>query len=348
MKKKIAIIGSGFFGTTAALVLSERFDIDLYEKKKSILNGASKANQMRFHHGYHYPRSVKTFREVNKFNKSFLDFYGKNVLGNTNNYYAISKTNSKTSYSKFINFLTVNKLHFKYSNNSYFSNLVSKPILSDEKNLNYFKIKKKIFNKLKNSKINLKLNQQIQKHDLKKYYKVIIACYDQNNIILDNLGLRPKKKYRYELVEKIVIKLPKKYQKESFMVLDGKFVSLDPYLGTSYHLLSDVKNSKLEIVEDYYPKFNNRNKRFINKGIIKNIKVSKFLKFIEHCKNYLPFLSKAKYIGSFFVVRAIVMNKESSDERLNEILKIDKKVFTILSGKWNTSVGLSKKLNKLF
>ena len=37
MKKKIAIIGSGFFGTTAALVLSKRFDIDLYEKKRVFL-----------------------------------------------------------------------------------------------------------------------------------------------------------------------------------------------------------------------------------------------------------------------------------------------------------------------
>ena len=39
------------------------------------------------------------------------------------------------------------------------------------------------------------------------------------------------------------------------MVLDGKFVSLDPYLGSNYHLLSDVKNSKLEITENYYPSF---------------------------------------------------------------------------------------------
>ena len=68
---------------------------------------------MRFHYGYHYPRSIKTFQEVNRFNKSFLKFYGKNILGKTNNYYGISKIDSKTSYKKFINFLTKNKLYFK-------------------------------------------------------------------------------------------------------------------------------------------------------------------------------------------------------------------------------------------
>ena len=146
MKKKIAIIGSGFFGVTSALILSKKHSIDLYEKKNSILNGASRANQMRFHQGYHYPRSIQTLNEVKKFNKSFLDFYGNDVLGTTNNYYAISNINSKTNFQKFIEFLKKNKLYYRITKNQNFSSLVSKPILSDEKNLNYFKIKKKNFN----------------------------------------------------------------------------------------------------------------------------------------------------------------------------------------------------------
>ena len=35
---KIAIIGAGFFGTTAALKLSKYHDVDLFEKKKDIYN----------------------------------------------------------------------------------------------------------------------------------------------------------------------------------------------------------------------------------------------------------------------------------------------------------------------
>jgi D-amino-acid oxidase len=347
MKKKIAIIGAGFFGVAAALILSKKHKVDLYEKKKTILNGASKANQMRFHQGYHYPRSIETLNEVKKFNKSFIKFYGNGILGKTNNYYAVSKHKSKTTYDKFLKFLNKNKLFFKKVKNKNFSNHVSEPILSDEKNLNYFIIKKKILSKLKSSKINLILNKKIQKKDLVNYDKIIIACYDQNNIVLKDLGVKPKKKYKYELVEKIIIKLPKKFKKESFMVLDGKFVSLDPYLGTNYHLLSDVKFSKIEIIEDYFPRFKSSKKKFINKGIVKNIKVSRFNKFINNSKDFLPFLKKAKYIGSFFVVRTIEINKEKTDSRLNQIIKINKKIITILSGKWNTSVGLAQKLNYL-
>ena len=46
-------------------------------------------------------------------------------------------------------------------------------------------------------------------------------------------------------------------------------------------------------------------------------------------------------------ITTLEMNKEKTDERLNQISHINKKVITILSGKWNTSVGLAKKLNKM-
>ena len=49
--------------------------------------------------------------------------------------------------------------------------------------------------------------------------------------------------FKFEFVEKILIK-PKKFQKKSYVVVDGNFVCVDPYVGTNYHLLSDVKNSK--------------------------------------------------------------------------------------------------------
>ena len=100
---------------------------------------------------------------------------------------------------------------------------------------------------------------------MRKYYKIIIACYDQNNNVLKELNIKPKKKYKFELVEKILIKLPKYFKNKSYMVLDGKFVSLDPYLGTSHHLLSDVKHSKIEISKGYVPKFKDLRKKFVNK-----------------------------------------------------------------------------------
>ena len=46
---KIAIIGSGFFGLACAFELSKKgHEVNIYEKEKDILQGASKKNQFRF------------------------------------------------------------------------------------------------------------------------------------------------------------------------------------------------------------------------------------------------------------------------------------------------------------
>ena len=114
-KKKIAIIGAGIFGCTLAIILSKKFDVQIFEKKRSILNEASKMNQFRFHLGFHYPRSQKTIKEIQKDYKDFVKFYGKKVYGNTDNYYLVSKNNSKSKFKEYLKTLKRNKLKFKIS-----------------------------------------------------------------------------------------------------------------------------------------------------------------------------------------------------------------------------------------
>ncbi len=345
--QKIAIIGSGFFGSTCALILSKFFKVDLFEKKNKILCGASRANQMRFHLGYHYPRSLKTIQEVKKAKQSFIKFYGKNIFGNTKNYYGVSKIDSKINYKKYIKFLKKNNLKYKKIYKHDFGKLVEGSIISEEKNLNFFKIRKKILSKIKRSNIKLNLNTEFKKSMLKNYSKVIIAVYDQNNLVLKQLGFNEHKKYKFELVEKILIKLPKKFRNKSYMVIDGQFVCLDPYLGTKYHLLSHNKFSKIEVKKSKYPNFYNKKKRYLNSGLIKKRKISKYDKFIEDGSKYLPFLKDSKYFSSFFVTRAINLNKEKTDERINEIKVHKNKVITIFSGKWNTCVDISHQIKKI-
>ncbi len=346
MKKKIAIIGAGFFGLSIAFYLQKKFQVTVFEKNSDILTGASRANQLRFHLGYHYPRSKRTLTEVRSLNKSFISFFGKDVYGQTNNFYGVAKKDSKTSFKNYLNFLKKNKLFFKIIKNNHFSNKVNGTVLSKEMNLNFFAIKKKIKKIIAKEKLLVKFKTILLKKNLSEYDKIIIACYDKNNQVLKNLGLKPKKKYKFELVEKIIIKLPKKYSNKSYMVLDGKFVSLDPYLGTKYHLLSDVQNSKIEIIKNFFPNFTDFRKKYLNKGIIKNKKISRFSNFIKRSSKFLPFLTQAKYIGSFYVTRAIEINKEKTDDRVNSINYIDKKFITVFSGKWNTSIGLAKSLFK--
>ena len=80
----------------------------------------------------------------------------------------------------------------------------------------------------------------------------------------------------------------------------------------------------------------------MNKGIIKNIKISRFNEFVKRSSEFLPFLMKAKYIGSMFVVRALKKNVEKTDERTSSIFFNNRKIISIFSGKWNNCVYLAK------
>ena len=164
MKKKIAVIGSGFFGISCALILSKKYDVDLFEKKNTILCGASRANQLRFHLGFHYPRSLKTLKEINKLKNEFTEFFGYSIFGKTQNFYGIPLLNTKTSFNKYLIFLKKNNLKHKQIRSKDFSKLIDGAILCNEKNLNYFKIKNKILKKLKKSNINLYLNCLFKKN----------------------------------------------------------------------------------------------------------------------------------------------------------------------------------------
>ena len=100
---KIAIIGSGFFGLSLALILSKKHQVHIYEKEKTILNGASSVNQFRFHLGYHYPRSQKTVNHIKKYKNLFTSFFGKKTLSQTENFYFIAKK-GKVDFKNIKNF----------------------------------------------------------------------------------------------------------------------------------------------------------------------------------------------------------------------------------------------------
>src|SRR3978361_1008030 len=102
---KILIIGAGIFGTSVATVLAgENYEIDLVEAESDIMQLASRINHNRIHLGYHYLRSIQTAEQSIEGLLSFLFNYGKAVVHQLPNYYAIAKDGSKTTPAEFANF----------------------------------------------------------------------------------------------------------------------------------------------------------------------------------------------------------------------------------------------------
>ena len=78
---RVAVVGGGLFGATAAIYLArDGHDVHLYERSGGLLSAASSINQLRLHSGYHYPRSPETIRECQDGLASFRAEYGPAVI----------------------------------------------------------------------------------------------------------------------------------------------------------------------------------------------------------------------------------------------------------------------------
>jgi hypothetical protein len=101
---RIAVVGAGIFGCTAAIELARAgHRVEVFERHSDLMMGASRANQGRLHRGYHYPRSPETARaasaEADRFGARF-----PSAIRDGAHYYAIAAYDSLTTTTEFMAF----------------------------------------------------------------------------------------------------------------------------------------------------------------------------------------------------------------------------------------------------
>ncbi len=242
MEPKIAIIGGGLFGITIYLKLQKKgYQCFLFEKKKSILKGASSNNLNRVHLGYHYPRDFETARQSLKGYKNFKKFYSSSIVDKFKNYYFIANS-SKVSIKNYLKFCKLNNLNFKKVNlNKFFleNKYLQGGIKVKEPVYDWEEIKKNINNKLKEFKRNkIFLNQEVLKilynnnkyilKTKKKSYKfdiVIDASYEGSNKLLKDIN--KQKKFIFQKVIVFEFK-SKNFDKMGLALMDGNYFSFLP------------------------------------------------------------------------------------------------------------------------
>ena len=136
--------------------------------------------------------------------------------------------------------------------------------------------------------------------------------------------------------------MPNKLKNKSVVILDGNFLNFDPFIGTSYHLLSVVKHAKIQIQNKKYPKFSDK-KIFLNQKFVNNLKLSKFNKFIKFGKKFIPILSKAKYIKSAYAVRCVEVSS-NNQYRKTELQFFEKILLQFFQANGTTVLKLDMKL----
>ena len=331
---KFCIIGAGFFGLSIAIKIKEKYprsQVTVFEKEKDILMGASGKNQFRCHLGYHYPRSEQTIKECKtsfrEFNKYFSGCYIK-----SENYYAIAKKNSLTDFEKYLQILKKNRLSFKVCENDLLKKEnIEGAISVKEKLINIYLIKKRFQRIINSLGIKIVCNKEItlDENFIKNYDNVFLCTYDNNNNNLKNFKSL-KKKYHYQLVEKIITKTPREFNNKSFVILDGPFMCIDPYYKNDLSILGSVKESVINFKNSKYHNFERKFKN-LNSKYLHHLPNLKFPRIKKNFESYFNGFHKTQYYKSFIVVRCTIKN--ANDERVTKV-DTKKNVFKIYSGKW--------------
>ena len=344
---RIAIIGGGIFGITAAIVLGKQNHVELFEKNNDILKSASGSNQYRVHRGYHYPRSPETVIGIIKSENSFKEIFSKAIITNFEHFYCISKNNSLTSPEQFINFCTKYQLEIEKT----ILDCVNKDSIDlcvrVKESVYDPKILKKIsIDLLKNNNVKIHLNTKATESILDKFDKVIVCTYANLNELLNKFP-DFQHEYQFELCEKPVVKLPKSFKNKSIVIMDGPFMCIDPLANTDLHLLCNVQH---EIHQTNVGKFHEIQKKYehlLDNGIIKNPSHTNYDKFIKSSIEFFPEIKDAEYIGSMFTIRAVPPRAEDTDERPTLVTKINERIISIFSGKITTCVDAAKQVEKI-
>lgn len=340
---KIAVIGAGIFGCTIAIRLSNNgHDVDLYERNDDICKEASFVNQYRVHRGYHYPRSQETIENCIKGELEFKNEYGECILERTtNNYYAISKYDSFLTSEQCCEAWENNKLKFDEVNLEYVNyEQIDKVYRVEEELFDGELLRKTLHERLKNSNVTVYLNTESTKELLYGYNKIIVCTYSNNNSFLKEEN---KKLYQFELCEKILVKMPDKFQNESVVVMDGPFMCFDPYSSSSYHLFGNVKHAihktstatEIIVPEKY--------KRFMNSGFY-FMKNTNYEKFYNDLNKFFLNVEDTKYVGSMFTIRTVLPKREHDDARPSLVEKIDNRQINVFSGKIPTCISVANKV----
>jgi hypothetical protein len=310
---KCAVVGGGIYGVTVATKLKvSGYDVDLYESDSQILNRASGINQYRLHRGYHYPRSIETIESCKADEDSFIKYYNQSIVnGDIRHYYSIASEESLVTAQEYLTTLDDAGLEWKIVDTLPNCDLT---IEVDEKLYDPNMLRMLCRKRLYGNGVDVHLSKKVGKQD--GYKHTVYSTYSSLNDFTDD-----KQDYQFELCEKPVLKLPKKYKGKSVVIMDGPFMCFDPYSDTDYHLAGNVVHAIHASNIGKKPKIPPVYEEYLNKGVVKKPKYTNIDRFIESAKKFFPEIEESEYIGSMYTVRTVLPYKDETDERPTIVTK---------------------------
>ena len=302
--KRIAVVGGGIFGLTAALWLDAAgFAVDVYESREDILLGASGANQLRSHRGYHYPRSSETIISCNQSTPRFEEAFSSAIVKDAKRFYAIPTEGSRVRPEEYLRILDEHQLPYTVSECVLLDpSKISLVIEVKEHAIDIHALKREFKQRLDASRVRMIFNTTATEQTTQAYDTVIVAAYGHLNEFFGE-NSEHQKVYQYELCEKPLVRLPEEFKDISLVIIDGPFFCLDPYGTTGLHLLGSVEHAIHHRETSKGMHTPTHLADFLHRGLISVPSHSNIEAFLGLIREFIPSLGDVEHIGSFYTIR---------------------------------------------
>jgi hypothetical protein len=318
----------------------------------SLMSAATAINQFRLHRGYHYPRAPHTVDQCQIGVNSFTEEYPAAVCGAYDTYYCIASEGSRTDLGSYIDFLRSNGLYtdLKTPDSAWLlvnQRAVDVLIKADEDYISLSGLRYQV--KLKMAQAGLAgVFPDTSAHNAmrKDFDKIVVAGYAGNNRILEEFGLEPER-LQYELVEKVVVRMPDEFAGIGVVVMDGPFGCVDPIANSDLHLLGHVDHAVLSREVGDYAEIPSEFAGALNKGLMPVMRTDAYICIKEDLARFIPAIEQAEYIGSLYTMRVVLPDMDDTDERPTTVTQLDDQVIRVFSGKIGHSVEAAKQVVEL-
>lgn len=330
---RIAVIGAGIYGSTIALKLAEAgHDVELVEREAAPLSVTTDIG-VRSHHGYFYPRSPETVDECRTYAPRFEKYYPEAIVRDIRHFYAIARDGSKLSGQAYLDALARNGLPYRRAEHTLLNpGSVDTVIEVPEHSYDHVRLKESIRSRLRTSKVRLLLSTDARNLALERYDLVVLATYANTAVLSAALGHPDAGPYEYRLCEKAVVRLPREFSKQSFVIMDGPFFQLEP-LGNhpDLFLLSHGAHSAHLAWSGHSFTPPAHLAGLLGRGLVPPDASSRFKTFIESASTFVPRISEAEHVGSFFAIK--ILSPDQNDARRTMVRPLRHNLISVFSGK---------------
>ncbi|NDL63133.1 NAD(P)/FAD-dependent oxidoreductase [Acerihabitans arboris] len=334
MKKKIAIVGGGFFGMYIAEFFSRSgHTVDVYEREKTFMSRASYNNQARIHNGYHYPRSILTALRSRMSFPRFVDEFRNCIDDEFEQYYLISNQLGKVTANQFLKFC--DRIGAACEPAPTYVQKLTNPSLIEacfsvtEHAFDAHKLRDEMLGRLDASSADyhtgisvdkvrqhqngllITLRDVVSEGQEEVYADHVFNCtYSHINYMLkkSNIELISLK---HELTEMCLVDVPDELKKIGLTVMCGPFFSVMPFPSAGLHSFSHV------LYTPHYEWFDKNESPYTDPYVKLNAdqKNSAWNYMRKDAMRYLPILGECRYQRSLWEVKTVLPRSESDDSR---------------------------------